>query len=698
MSRQTVHDISAPTEHGWWASRAALAVVLPVVLFLVLRPERYGLKPNPLDPVFYTGYAINFDDMIREVGDSHYFVSRWSAYLPNTVGSVVFGPYWGRLVVRWLAASTILLSLFHLGRSKWKPNTEIAVGVVALTTPMFVRSFMTDYVEWFFVASGIVLYCQCLEPKVRWARSILIGVLAALILVANPPAVLITMLPGVAWLVGLWRSDDRVLPHMTAAGGAAIITVLAGHVWFRVVYGLDVYRPTIDFIRSPAAAISDPLKSPQLDWMGAYVWIYVPLILFLGVLTIPSIRRSIRIQQLPLFALAAVVIQWAIQVIDQFGRDGIGLEISYYWSFIVPSLTLALASLLGLVDWTRRWLVVFVAAWLVVLVHPAVIDTALPGGWWFAFLVAAFLIGVGSFRSLPAGGAVGALVLFTLLAQVAAPSYDPSAYHSINTNPDYDRLFLGTADSDAELNAAIWLADQLDSLESDADLEFAAGGFGSLVVGIYGPHVTGNLLSTREFEFVDGADGGLNDVTEFRARLGTIGKLAVYGPPDYVENVRSELLGWNSGIETLLDVVDGADTHYRLLVLDTSHADSQGAVLTGADLFSHTGLIAGSSRHAAAGVHPPGFLTFGPYIHFDSGTYIAKFSYRSDAPSSTEDGFFDVAIGTETVSTTPLVGTDGEGGEVTIHFEVPIGGRAEFRALWNGGHDLTLDTVSVSKE
>jgi hypothetical protein len=71
---------------------------------------------------------------MREVADRHYFVSRWSTYYPSFLLWEAFGAVAGRLVLRLLLASGMLLSLWHLGRRwRWSPQVELVVGVVALT-------------------------------------------------------------------------------------------------------------------------------------------------------------------------------------------------------------------------------------------------------------------------------------------------------------------------------------------------------------------------------------------------------------------------------------------------------------------------------------------------------------------------------------------------------------------------------------
>lgn len=47
----------------------------------LLKPDLFGLVPNGLDPMFYTGYSINLDDVLTVNGNQHYFVTQWSSCL-----------------------------------------------------------------------------------------------------------------------------------------------------------------------------------------------------------------------------------------------------------------------------------------------------------------------------------------------------------------------------------------------------------------------------------------------------------------------------------------------------------------------------------------------------------------------------------------------------------------------------------------
>jgi hypothetical protein len=189
---------SSGPNRRWWLTRLPLSAVFSCVIFFGLRPEPFGLTPNGLDPFFYTGYAINFHELIREIGGRYYFVSRWSSYYPNYLLTKLLGDTAGRLAWRYLLSIAILLSIWHLGRRwKWSLHLELLVGLTVLTMPMFARAFLTDYVEYSVVAYGLLLAVQCLESEHTNFRSMAIGVLCGTILVANPIAATVCFAPVV---------------------------------------------------------------------------------------------------------------------------------------------------------------------------------------------------------------------------------------------------------------------------------------------------------------------------------------------------------------------------------------------------------------------------------------------------------------------------------------------------------------------
>jgi hypothetical protein len=672
----------------WWRSRLPVAALMPVGLFLALRPEPYGIEPNGLDPFFYTGYAINFGDIMREVGDTRYFVTRWTAYMPSRMFSWMFGAYEGRLVLRWLIATSILLAVWHLGRRwRWTRSTEFVVGVTVLTSPMFARAFLTDYVEWVVVAAGIVLICQCLEPRARRLRAAAIGVLAAAIVIANPLAAFVAIAPCCAYLIHLEGSVRERVLHAAIGAVAAVGVVLVGFVAFRVLYDIpNVYAPTIDFLRERTGE-RDLLKSPRLEWMGAFTWIYAPALLLAAVTVVEPLRRRITGLERGVTVLVLLGIQYAFQWIDQFLRDGNGLEISYYWSFVYPSFAVALALVVGVFNWTWRHAAILVALWWLLLLLAVVDVVRLPSGWLFAVLSVMVIAAIFGLRSrIPA--AVALLIVFLLSTQTMSPPYDPTAYHVYNVDPEYDEIFYNpNSMATSMFKEAIWLERELDRLPDDSGLFFFGAGNGPAIIGIYGAHVSGKWLVPD--------DRGRFPVSQVdAAAAGQLQRLVLLGQDDIVAEAVDQLVS-SAGGKVVLRKNDPIVDAYELAVVEMPNPATDGFVWSARLLPGHTGAVERSRRAAVAGRDPAGFLTFGPYVQLSGRTYRAAVTYLSDAPSTEIVGFLDVAQNGASLAATNLPGTSGQKRTAIIEFDATEGWGWEFRTHFDGVADLAVESVAV---
>lgn len=558
-ARRTWQSVSSPR----LAAVVGRAAVLSLVLYLVMRPENYGLTPNGLDPAFYTGYATNFDDMLSSVGQSHYFVSRWSQYMPAYLFTRVFGAVAGRLLWRLVLSTAILTTAWRLGRRwQWTIAHELLVGTVLVTMPMFVRAFFTDYTEYAVVAYGLLLVMLCLrERQTPWSIAAL-GVLAGLLVVANPIAV--TVLAGplavACWLGAATRRGRIVI----AAGvcGAATATLLLGWWWFRWRYGLpNVYRPTVDFLRNPPG--QDPLRSPRLEWLGKFTWLYGPPIVMVAYLGTARLKQ-VRLQRIELVAIGLCALQYVYQWVDQFVRKGDGLEISYYWSFMYPAFGVVL--LLGLARLTAgvraRTLVGITVSWCAFLIVGVPDALRLPSGVWFV-LVALAVVGAAIVVA-PRSAAWSAVALLGLLGWIhlGAPHYDPSAYHPFDMSPRYDDLYRQAGnESEQRFGETLWFERQMDTVAHDARAFFVPlSGAASCVVAVYGPHVTDHLLDPA-------ADAGMMlQTAELRAGDGPV-LIVLYGPPSQVAAKVGQFAEAGSDAPVLDRTHDG-DLGFRLVVFE----------------------------------------------------------------------------------------------------------------------------------
>ena len=416
------------------------ALALSLALYVVLRPENYGLTPNSLDPFFYSGYAINFDDVMNAVQDRHYFVSRWSAYYPGYIADALAGPFVGRLLLRLVLAAAILLSIWGMGRRwRWTRAQQLLIGVLVLTMPMFVRAFFTDYVEYMVVALGICLVAMCLRERQTALSAAISGALAALIVVANPIAITSIVLPlAVCVLLGGRRVRDKAFIAAVIAGAGAVV-VMGGLVIFRWRYGIDnVYQPSIDFIRTYRGG--DELQSPRLEWLWHFTWLFATPIVLVSAAGL-AWRRSVRFERVEVVAFAMAGLQYLYQWLDQFVRDGNGLEMSYYWSFAYPTFAVAFALFVGRL--TRAIssvpLVIGSLAWILFLLIGVPDAFRLPAGVGFAIVALVVVGGAVAVCRRSTIAAVSVVVVLVGWTQIGAPDYDPSAYALYNLDPYYDQ-------------------------------------------------------------------------------------------------------------------------------------------------------------------------------------------------------------------------------------------------------------------
>ncbi|MEO6570523.1 MAG: hypothetical protein ABIO83_03160 [Ilumatobacteraceae bacterium] len=688
----------------WWLQHAIAAVVAPIVLFLVLRPEAYGLTPNALDPLFYTGYAINFDDIMRELGTGRYFVSRWTGYYPSYIAASVFGPVLGRLLVRLALAAAMLLAAWHLGRRwAWTVRHEVLVAVVVLTMPMFARAFLTDYVEFTVVSIGFVLVCQCLELRATLARSATIGLCAGVLVVANP--LTIPMLgPALLGYTVLNRDEDpheeqgvngvwvarAITTAVIALGIAAVIGI--GYVLFHQ-YGIqNVYQPSIDFMKE-SAGYHDPLKSPRLTWLLYFVWIYGPIILLAAGAALPHVRAMIRSDRVVAFAAVLLVVQFTWQGLDQFVRDGDGLEIAYYWSYICPTFLAATAIFIGVHAVRSWWTVIgFSTAWTAGLAWRIWAPFDLPPGVWFVIIAVVAIAGavrLASWRpDLPWIPVLG----LVLLTQVAAPDWVPFAFHPYDMSPDYDQIaFHSRSDSARVLDEIVWFEQRLDELPTDVDLSFITADAASSGPALYGAQLTGAAIN---LDPITGLPAPQQDA-EFRS--GARPRVAIYGPPGFVQGIVDSLSDIPS--VTRLDAIDRRGFGYRLVVLDDlGIGDGTTRSYAASTLPGSTGILDGTDRVAIAGRDLTGFLTFGPFDTLRPGRYLLHLNYSSPADTPLGLGVFEATTdeGRRVAATTGINGTAGDPGTVELEFVVrpgDVGVPWEFRTQWPGYTDIRIMSI-----
>jgi hypothetical protein len=254
IKRSFATDREAPESIRDVLVRQTLLMVSVIIVALVLKPDLFGLIPNSLDPMFYTGYSINLDDTLAAGGNGHYFVTRWSSYLPQYFMCQIFGPYWGRIALRLFMLAIISEVFWRIGkRFRFTPSSRVAAFMLVIFMPMFVRAFTTDYQEYASLFYGVLLASIVFTQKQTFKWCAGFGVLSALLAISNPFNSGIIVLAGIVWVVREFtlKQIPQLVPKILVSVLASFATILLGYVWFRYHYGIEnIYKPTLDFIQN----------------------------------------------------------------------------------------------------------------------------------------------------------------------------------------------------------------------------------------------------------------------------------------------------------------------------------------------------------------------------------------------------------------------------------------------------------------
>ena len=552
---------------------ALLALGLPLAGFWIVRPDWFS-RLNGLDSYFYTGYAQNMGDVIATSGDKHYFVSRWTVYLPNRLFFKLFGAESGYLMLRWLFAAVVCAAILALGWRRWRRSDTIALAVLMLLMPMLLRTVLSDYVDSLTVPAGIAcIAAVALRPRSRWTAAV-VGALGAAILVANPIAFSIVLCLIPAWTREL-RWTRSLAASFTIATGAFVAVLAAGLFAFRIRYGIpNVYAPTIDFMRTNASLI-DPLKSHRLFWMVHRIWIYLPLMV-LAVWQYLARVAKVEFDSADRTILTTCGVQYLFQIWYQFGRHGSTLELPYYWSMIVPALLLSICVIVGkLVAHSHRLLLSAVAATLLVAILLWRSNVPELYGSWLAAAIVVTITGIVWWRSGPFARSFGAcsIVFLVFTFQVAAPRPEPLEPGQGFVDAAYETVY----DVDGSLgvngyHAATWFSDRMKELGSPIEQSaffWIGGGEAHQMAAMFSAHVDYRWLNPGW-----GPTGpGLALSKDFTWAIGDakiVNTIVMLGTGDEVETMTRTLDGIRPGYRVLYDgtAPDRARTQARVVIYD----------------------------------------------------------------------------------------------------------------------------------
>lgn len=674
-----------------------LSVALAVCgLVWFLNPDLFGLVPNSLDPMFYTGYAINLDDALAVAGNRHYFVTRWSSYLPMYLFSEIFGPFWGRLILR-LAMIVTLTEVFwrFTHHFQVKPINRLLGVFVLITTPMFVRTFTTDYPEYFIIWGTLIMLLLVLGESTKYSLSLLLGTLAALVVIANPTSAIVATLILLVYLNSVLKNGglSAVVSRAALIGTAALTTVFFGYLLFRFHYDVgNVYTPTLDFIRNFVPPEKDGWVAPNKEWLGYFGWIYLPPILC--VLSLTGIKRNRQVG-VPTGALTLLVAAiYLVHVIREV-QTGYMLEVPYYWSLLLaPVLILFVFLLINLVSaLSWHWPVSVMALTLLLLKSEALQSLRLPSGI-ALFVVLTCFLGVSTIllrrqKKL----SVLFLSLGFLWIQIGSPIYTNRTNSGDLNTPNYDRVYGRAADvSRAVLDETIWFTKMMDSVDNDQESIFlTAGGWTSSIVGTYISHPFSRWITNQSSSVV--LSKNIRDELNFNFRP----LLVIYGDPIEVEHLFNRVKLEIPQSTKILDVSNSSGLRYRLIAIDGNRKQTATSVFPMTRFDRNIGIPENDGSVSVDSNSSLGFVSFGPYFGLGEGIYEAELAF--DSPGTNLMGRFEAFNDVTGKAVTTRI-DNMEAGEKTVKVRFVSSGDGstwQLRTVYEGGEVATFRTISLTK-
>ena len=312
--------------------------------FALIRPDWFHLQ-NGLDPFFYVGLSLNLEDFISQGGDAHYFISRWTLYLPELLFTRLLGSSAGFVAMRICLLALVAWAIIYLRHRSDRWLDSIVVTLAVAFSPLVLRAVFVDYSDAIVVPFGLACVVGSVQARVRLRSAALLAAAASIAVIANFFAIFMVSISLGAYL---WRARRVLLKTVAVFGGSAALVGLAGLAFFRVKFGIvNVYEPTIRFITDFISqnVFASPYTSPTLAWLGYRLWIYLPLLILLTAwgLTVSGIVKWSERDRL-IFGICAL--QFVFQILYQFIMDGPTLEIHYYFSYMIPAYSAALAVVL----------------------------------------------------------------------------------------------------------------------------------------------------------------------------------------------------------------------------------------------------------------------------------------------------------------------------------------------------------------
>jgi len=678
-------------------ARMLLVALVTSIVAIFLKPDLFGLVPNSLDPMFYLGYQINLNDVLEAAGNKHYFVSRWTSYLPAHFTSLLFGQYWGRLVLRLLMVSVLSEAIWRfLAKLEIRAHARLLSVFLLVTSPLFVRAFTTDYPEYFIIWASLLMAVLSFTEEATWKRSVLMGGLAASISIANPTATILSSFILVNYVFNEInaREFDKVLKHAFVVIFSFLTVILSGFLLFKYWYGTEnIYQPTLNFIKDFASPEVDGWRTPTRKWLLYFGWLYLPVLYSIVAISIAKSAKSST--RKVLFRCASLTLLIFLVHIYLETQNGHALETSFYWSMLLPPALLAFAVVVGTIfsnlgSWHS---LVLMTGVLFLYQFRIPQNLRLPHGYLLIAIVgmAALVLAIVSKRM--ASISVFSLVVLSVWLQVGSPQYAVLTNGGDLNTPQYDLVYGKSASASNDiLRETIWFLKQMDNVPSDSFSTFLpVAGWSYAIVGTYIPHPFSRVITPVS------SDKVFNPNSSDELLFGYKKTLVIYGDGVEAEKMLKRVKKEIPDISIVRDITHGGGLSYRLIAITVNQAKDLTSIMPMSRFFRDTGEVQVDGSLEIKQGAASGWVSFGPYFGLGAGEYKAELFYSS--PGSEFIGTFEVV--NDATGKTELLQLSGNNGRLTtVSLEFSVSSKDntwQFRTRYEGNSGASFKFVRVTK-
>jgi hypothetical protein len=299
------------------------------------------------DAYVYTGYIHNFVDLFDRYGTTYYGV-RFGMIMPAQIAAVLFGPIGGYFALRYVLVLITGIPFYALVKQRYGLAVAISSFGLLVTSPLLARSILWDYTDASGVAFLFAAICLfSIEHRRRTVLDACAGVCAGLSLHSNvfslAPLGIYLGAYAVAWVWGGRGVLSGVRRLATLAVGIAAITLVGvSYYWWRVGRA-DIFSVTIEAALGLAGWTMERWRLPGVSWIARQWATLFPVALAVPMTLAWSWRRTSH-EAIVWLGLIGTATFYAV---SQFLLRGNVQQLSYYFSYTIPIVFLAMASVIA---------------------------------------------------------------------------------------------------------------------------------------------------------------------------------------------------------------------------------------------------------------------------------------------------------------------------------------------------------------